>query len=531
MDEFDFIVLGGGSAGCAVAGRLSEDPSTSVALFEAGDDGTNWMVWTPLAAAIMMPRKIRNWAYETVPQKGLNGRRGYQPRGKMLGGSSGINAMVYIRGHQWDYDHWASLGNPGWSYADVLPYFRKSENNETHSDAFHGKGGPLNVAELRTGNPLQQTFMDAVRECQLPVTSDFNGPKQEGCGIYQVTQINGERCSAARAYVHPYIGKRPNLFVQTGAQVLRIIFDGKRAVGAEFLVGSEKKVVRARREVIVSSGAFGSPQLLQLSGVGDSAALKNVGVTPVHHLPGVGANLQDHPDAILGYKTKSLDAVGYSLSGAMKMTGEIRRYRRDRTGMISTNFAETGGFLKTRPDLDIPDVQLHFVVALVDDHARKTHLGHGISCHVCLLRPKSRGTVALASADPLAAPLIDPNFLGEPEDVEAMVAGFKLTRRIMDAPAMKTVRERDLFTQGVETDEQIRDFLRNRVDTVYHPVGTCMMGPDPASAVVDAQLRVHGLEGLRVVDASIMPTLVGGNTNAPSIMIGEKAADMIRSAA
>jgi choline dehydrogenase-like flavoprotein len=531
MDEFDYLVLGGGSAGCAVAGRLSEDPKTSVALFEAGGDGKDWMIWVPLAGAIMMPRKINNWAFETVPQKGLNGRRGYQPRGQTLGGSSALNAMVYIRGHRWDYDHWASLGNPGWSYDEVLPYFRKAENNETHRDAFHGQGGPLNVAELRTGNPLQENFLDAVRECQLPMTSDFNGANQEGCGLYQVTQINGERCSAARAYIHPHLGKRPNLFVQTGARILKILFEGRRAVGAEIQVGDQKKTFRARREIILSGGAFGSPQVLMLSGVGDSVALRNFGITPVHHLPGVGANLQDHPDAILGYKTKSLDAVGYSLAGTAKLVKEIARYRRDRTGMVSTNFAEAGGFLKSRPDLEIPDLQLHFVVALVDDHARKMHLGHGLSCHVCLLRPKSRGSVTLAGPDPLDAPLIDPNFLGEPEDVEAMVAGFKLTRRIMDAPAMMAVRERDLFTDGVETDEQIRDYLRRRVDTVYHPIGTCAMGPDPATAVVDAQLRVHGLEGLRVVDASIMPTLVGGNTNAPSIMIGEKAADMIRSAA
>ncbi|MDE2362081.1 MAG: GMC family oxidoreductase N-terminal domain-containing protein [Hyphomicrobiales bacterium] len=531
MSEFDYIVLGGGSAGCAVAGRLSENPGTSVALFEAGDDGKHWMVWTPIAAAAMLPRKIRNYAYETVPQKGLGGRRGYQPRGKMLGGSSGINAMVYIRGHQWDYDHWAALGNPGWSYADVLPYFRKSENNETISDEFHGKGGPLNVAQLRTGNPLQETFLDAVRECQLPLTSDFNGAQQEGCGIYQVTQINGERCSAARAYIHPFIGKRPNLFVQTGAHVVKILFEGKRAVGAQFRVGDETKTVRARKEVIVSGGAFGSPQLLMLSGVGDAEALKKAGVAPLHHLPGVGENLQDHPDAIFGYKTKSLDAVGYSLPGAAKLIGEIRRYRAERTGTISTNFAEAGGFLKSRRDLEIPDLQLHFVVAMVDDHARKTHLGHGFSCHVCLLRPKSRGSVKLASSDPFADPLIDPNFLGEPDDVQTLVDGFKLTRKIMDAPSMRALRTKDMFTAGVETDDQIRDFLRRRVDTVYHPVGTCMMGPDPATAVVDAQLRVHGMEGLRVVDASIMPTLIGGNTNAPSMMIGEKAADMIRAAA
>ena len=282
--------------------------------------------------------------------------------------------------------------------------------------------------------------------------------------------------------------------------------------------------------MIVASGAFGSPHLLMLSGIGDVIALQRLGVSPIHHLPGVGANLQDHPDAILNYRTNSLDTVGYSLRGAWKLLGEISRYKRERTGVVSTNFAEAGGFLKTRPDLDIPDVQLHFVVATVDDHARKMHLGHGFSCHVCLLRPKSRGAVTLASADPMAAPLIDPNFLGEIDDLETMVAGFKLTRRIMEAPALKSQATSEMFSAGVESDDEIRDFLRRRVDTVYHPVGTCMMGPDPNSAVVDAQLRVHGLEGLRVVDASIMPTLIGGNTNAPTMMIGEKAADLIRAA-
>ena len=527
MEEFDYLVLGGGSSGCAVAGRLSEDPRVTVALFEAGDTGESWLIRTPIAGAAMIPLPLHNYAYETVPQPGLDGRKGYQPRGRALGGSSAINAMIYTRGHRVDYDRWAALGNPGWGWDEVLPYFKRAERNEDFHDALHGADGPLNVARPRTDNPLQQVFLEAARQAQFPLVDDFNGATQEGCGIYQVTQIDGERCSAARAYIHPH-RRRDNLSVRTGATVRRIVFDGRRAIGAEVDVGGRRILFRARREVILSSGAFGSPQILMLSGVGDSAALREAGVTPVAHLPGVGANLQDHPDFIFGYKTASLDAIGISFSGALRLLREARRYRGMRRGMIATNFAECGGFLRTASDLDAPDVQLHFVVGLVDDHARKWRLGHGVSCHVCVLRPKSRGSVRLASADPKVAPRIDPNFLDDPHDLETLTRGFRLTQRLMAAPAMQAVIERDLFTAGVETDAQIHAVLRARTDTVYHPVGTCAMGPDPAVAVVDATLRVHGLDGLRVVDASIMPTLVGGNTNAPAIMIGEKAADLIK---
>jgi len=526
-DTFDFIVVGAGSGGCAVAGRLSEDAGTSVALLDAGGKNDNWVVTTPLALILMVAGKVNNWAFETVPQKGLNGRIGYQPRGKGLGGSSAINAMVYIRGHRWDYNHWAALGNGGWSYLDVLPYFRRAETNADFGGEYHGKSGPLRVNRLRTGNPVHQTFLQAAREAQFRICEDFNGADHEGLGIYQVTQENGERWSAARAYVHPHMASRANLRVETSAHATKILFEGRRAVGVEYVQGKDKKTLRARREVILSSGAFQSPQLLMLSGVGDRAALRAHGIASVHHLPGVGQNLQDHPDFIFSYASDSPHFFGTSLKAIPRLIRGIRQYRKERRGPITTNFAECGGFLKTRPNLDIPDIQLHFGMSIVDDHGRKRHRGTGFSCHVCLLRPKSRGHVSLGSADPLAAPLIDPNFLGEESDLEAMVAGFKTTRRLMEAPALRALQTKDMFTEGVTSDDDIRKILRGRVDTVYHPVGTCKMGND-AAAVVDSRLRVHGVEALRVVDASIMPTLIGGNTNAPTIMIGEKAADMIK---
>jgi choline dehydrogenase-like flavoprotein len=522
-DTFDFVVAGAGSGGCTVAGRLSEDPKTSVALLDAGGRNDNWVVTTPFALVLMVAGNVNNWAFNTVPQKGLNGRIGYQPRGKGLGGSSAINAMVYIRGHRTDYDQWAALGNAGWSFADVLPYFKRAENNADFGGEYHGKGGPLAVNKLRTQNPVQQIFLQAAQEAQFRLREDFNADEHEGLGIYQVTQKNGERWSAARAYIHPHMGSRSNLRVETGAHATRILFEGKRAVGVEYRQGKEVKQIRARREVIVSSGAFQTPQLLMLSGIGDSKELARHGIATVHHLPGVGQNLQDHPDFVFGYMSDNPNFNGISIKAMPRL---LRR--RERTGPMTSNFAECGGFLKTRPDLDIPDIQLHFGMAMADDHGRKRHRGTGFSCHVCLLRPKSRGSVALGSADPLAPPLIDPNFLGEEDDLETMVAGFKTTRRLMETPALRALQKKDMFTESVRTDDDIRNLLRARVDTVYHPVGTAKMGVNDPMAVVDPQLRVYGLEGLRVVDASVMPTLVGGNTNAPTIMIGEKAADMIR---
>ena len=524
---FDYVIAGGGSAGCAIASRLSEDPRVKVCLLEAGGSGGSWIVRTPIGVALMLPTKINNYAFETVPQAGLNGRKGYQPRGKALGGSSAINAMVYIRGHRWDYDHWASLGNTGWGFDDVLPYFRKSEGNETIRDAFHGSDGPLNVANSRTDNPFPNAFIEAARQCQLPQTPDFNGAQQEGVGLYQLTQKNGERWSAARAYLEPARG-RPNLTVVTGATATRITLDGKKATGVEYRQGSTTKTTMAGREVIVCNGAFGSPQLLMLSGIGDGAELQKHGIAVAHHLPCVGRNLQDHIDYTLSYRSKNRDLFGVSPGGLARLFGkEVGRYRREGRGMITSNFAEAGGFLRTDPALEIPDIQLHFVVGLVDDHSRKRHVGHGFSCHVCLLRPRSRGTVMLAGPDPVAAPRIDPRFYEDGRDLDTMVQAFQLTRRIMDTPTLKSERTGELYIANVRTEAEIRQELRQRSDTVYHPVGTCRMGTGD-DAVVDPSLRVRGIAGLRVADASIMPTLIGGNTNAPTIMIAEKAADMIR---
>ena len=528
-ETFDYVVVGGGSGGCAVAGRLSEDPNTSVALLEAGGKGDNWVVTTPGALVLMVSGKVNNWAFDTVPQPGLNGRIGYQPRGKTLGGSSAMNAMVYIRGHRNDYDHWAALGNTGWSYADVLPYFKRSEDNSELDGEYHGKGGPLSVSKLQSDNPVQDIYLQAARESQFRIREDFNGEEQEGLGVYQVTQKNGERWSAARGYIHPFIGTRKNLQVETGAHATSIIFEGKRAVGVKYRRGKELHEIRARREVILSLGAFQTPQLLMLSGVGDASALAKHGIASTHHLPGVGKNLQDHPDFVFGFSSDAPYFAGLSFAGIGRILKGIAQYRRERRGPMTSNIAECGGFLKTRPDLDVPDIQLHFCTGMIEDHGRKPRWNRvGFSCHVCLLRPESRGSVWLQSADPMQAPAIDPNFFGEEADVDAMVAGFKMTKRLLDAPALKAIQTSDIFTNGIESDADIRKVLRERVDTVYHPVGTCKMGVNDPMAVVDPQLKVHGLEGLRIADASIMPTLIGGNTNAPTIMIGEKAADMIK---
>ncbi|MDM0112358.1 GMC family oxidoreductase N-terminal domain-containing protein [Variovorax sp. J22R133] len=524
---FDYIVIGAGSAGSVIASRLSEDPDVRVLLLEAGGPDKSVLIHMPAAVVAMVPTRINNWAFKTVPQPGLNGRRGYQPRGKTLGGSSSINAMLYVRGHRWDYDHWASLGNPGWSYDEVLPYFRKAEHNETHRDSFHGQGGPLNVAEIQQPSAMSRLFVEAARECGLPVTPDYNGAEQYGAFMYQVTQKNGERCSAAKAYLTPNLGRR-NLEVVTGALTQRLIIEERRVVGVQARVGGQDVRFDARREVILSAGAFGSPQILQLSGIGPAAHLQSVGIAPVLDLPGVGENLQDHIDYVYTYRTGSdTETMGASMRGGVRVLKGISQWRKERRGVMTSSIAEAGAFLRSRPDVEVPDLQLVFVQAIVDDHARKLRLGHGFSCHTTLLRPRSRGTVRLETPDPAAAPSIDPRFFSDPADIALLMEGAHQQRRILDAPAFAPVRGKMLHPLDQRDARAVEQDIRKRADTQYHPVGTCKMGHDPM-AVVDARLRVRGLQGLRVADASIMPTLVGGNTNAPSIMIGEKAADMIR---
>ena len=523
-DTYDYVIVGAGSAGCVLANRLSADPDTRVCLLEAGKKRSSWASKIPLGIIATMRMPQVNWRFRTEPQPGLNGRRGYQPRGRMLGGSSAINAMIYIRGHPSDYDDWAARGNPGWAWSDVLPIFKSFENNRHINGPLHGTDGELEVANLRSPNAASQTFLEAGRELQIPVNPDFNGPDQEGVGLYQVTQKHGLRHSAADAFLTP-IAHRKNLDIRTGAHVARVTLDGRRATGVELRDGSN---LSAKREVILSAGAFQSPQILLLSGIGPASHLADHGIEPRCDLPAVGEHLQDHLDFIVSHQSPSIDTFGLSLRGTGSLIKATSQLITSRRGMLTSNIAEAGGFLKSEPDLDRPDLQLHFCIGWVDDHGRKLHFGHGYSCHVCVLRPKSRGTVRLSSPRPDASPAINPNYLADPDDLDLLLKGVKRTRQILAAPAFKSIRGAEKPDLDGLDDAAIAEIIRQRADTIYHPVGTCRMGPDPRVDVVDHNLNVHGVERLRVADCSIMPTLIGGNTNAPAMMIAEKAAAAIR---
>ncbi|MFT5782483.1 MAG: choline dehydrogenase-like flavoprotein [Pseudomonas sp.] len=531
--NFDYVIVGGGSAGATLAARLSENPQTTVCLLEAGGDGQDLLIRLPIGLAVTVPGRLKgnNYCYETTPQPGLNGRRGYQPRGRCLGGSSAINAMTYMRGHPRDYDDWAALGCDGWSFAEVLPYFKRSEGNQRGASEYHGDHGPLQVGEQQNPRPVSLAFVDAAIEAGIPANSDFNGAEQEGAGLYQVSQFfhgpkNGERCSAAAGYLHP-IMHRPNLTVLTKTQALRVMLAEQRATGVEVLRGGQREIVHADKEVILCGGAFNSPQLLMLSGIGDPAELARHGIKTQHELPGVGKNLQDHIDLVITFRSKDDNLFGLSLPTALNMPGHINQWRKTGEGLLASPCCESGAFVKSNPELERPDLQLNFIIAKLEDHGRKLHLGSGFTCHVCVLRPKSVGTVSLTDSNPLSAPCIDPHFLEHPDDVDALLAGAKIIRAIMRSPAIRNLVDQELMTPDTDTDAGLIRHIRAHADTLYHPIGTCKMGND-ALAVVDPQLRVHGLQGLRVVDASVMPTLIGGNTNAPTIMLAERAADFIR---
>ncbi|WP_430457641.1 GMC family oxidoreductase [Rheinheimera sp.] len=527
--QFDYVIVGAGSSGAVLAARLSENPAVSVCLLEAGGPDDSVLIHAPAGVVAMVPTKINNYAFETVPQPGLKGRRGYQPRGKTLGGSSSINAMLYVRGHRCDYDHWAALGNSGWSYDELLPLFKRSEHNEQFSDAFHGQGGGLNVTYQAFQSPVNDLFLQAAVDNGLALTPDYNGATQEGAFQYQVTHKNGERCSAAKAFLTPN-RSRPNLHIITAAVAAKIILDGRQATGVAFYQHGTLHTVLARREVIISAGAFGSPQLLQLSGIGPADELQRLGIPVVCDLPGVGQNLQDHIDYVQTWRVPSDTATfGLSWRGTARLAAAMLEWKQHRTGMISSAIATCGAFFRSSAEVEVPDLQLVFVLGIVDDHARKMHLGHGISCHVDLLRPYSRGSVRLASTDPHVAPHIDPNFLSDPRDLPLLVKGAQFQQRLIESAAFDAIRGDMLYPVNANDPAAIAEDIRHRADTQYHPVGTCKMGPDhDPLAVVDAQLRVRGIDRLRVADASIMPTLIGGNTNAPCIMIGEKLADLLR---
>jgi len=534
MDQLtaDYVIVGAGSAGCVLANRLSADPATTVCLIEAGPPDRSPFIRLPIGIIYMMMSRRHNWRYVTEAQRWLDGRRLFWPRGKTLGGSSASNAMVYTRGHATDYDAWAALGNRGWSYADVLPLFLRSEHHEAGASAFHGVGGPLNVSAQRSPNLLSRLFVEAAVEAGYARNDDFNGARQEGVGLYEVTQKNGERWSVARAYLHPVLA-RSNLTVLTGARASAVLLDGKRAVSVACTRRGNATAVAARREVILAAGAVNSPQLLMLSGIGPKEELGRHGITVRHCLPGVGRNLQDHLDVLIIHQCLLPVSSGISLATLPLQLRHVIDYLRNRTGGLTTNGAEAGGFIRGTPDAALPDLQFHFTPAHLVDHARNlrsaaaTLFGHGYSLHVCKLRPLSRGHVGLRSADPAADPLIDPNYLSDPEDMATMVDGVKAARRVLAAHAFDPYRgpERQPGAQA-RSDREIQRFVRARGESIYHPVGTCRMGQDDM-AVVDEMLRVHGLEALRVVDASVMPALVGGNTNAPTVMIAEKAADLI----
>jgi choline dehydrogenase len=528
--QCDYLVIGAGSAGCVLANRLSENGKHQVTLLEAGGRDSNPWIHVPLGYGKTMFNARVNWMFETEPEPALANRRIKQPRGKVLGGSSSINGLLYVRGQREDYDHWRDLGNSGWAYNDVLPYFKKAEDQQRGTNAWHGVGGPLSVSGLSEKHPLADGLVAAAMNVGLPYNEDFNGERQEGVGFFQATVRAGLRCSTAAAYLKP-ARRRANLRVVTDAIATRILFDGPRAVGCSYRVGNEEHRALATKEVILAAGAIQSPQLLQLSGVGPADVLARHGIPIVKDLKGVGANLQDHLQARLIYGCNDRCTLNDDLQSWSRMVRAGMRFALSRQGPLSWWAGLAGGFARTRADLTRPDVQFQLFPFSSDRVSPKLHSFSGFTILVYKLRPESRGTLHIRSADPLAPPAIKPNYLADPADLRTLLDGVKLVRQIAADPAMAAlIKSEHSPGAACSSDADLTDYIRNNAISVYHPVGTCRMGSDP-EAVVDNELRVHGLSGLRVVDASIMPNLVSGNTNAATIMVGEKGADLVLASA
>ncbi|MCU1418844.1 MAG: putative dehydrogenase [Mycetocola sp.] len=522
-DRYDYIVVGAGAAGCAVASRLTEDPNTSVLLLEAGGRDSSFLVHIPVGFTKLSGPKY-NWGFETVAQPELNNRTMWYPQGRLLGGSTSINAMIYIRGNRQDYDGWAEMGNDNWGYDQVLPFFRRAEHNERLNDKFHSTEGAMNVTEQIGHNELSKAFVRAAQELGLPFTPDFNGAEQDGVGYYDVTQKNARRESAATAYLNR-AKKRRNLTIETHALGTKVIVENDRAVGLRYTVNGREQVAYADREVVLSAGAVNSPRLLLLSGIGPADELKNLGIDVVHDLPGVGKNFQDHMDV---YLTAGTTPVSYNRSDRpIPAVLSMIQYMLYKTGPITASVCEAGMFVRSSDEVKAPDIQMHCLPAFVIDHGRLRVKGHGMTINTCHLRPRSRGSVTLRSADPTVAPAIDPAFLQDPYDWKVSLEGFRWGREMLATKAYAPyVKKEHMPGREVKTDKEIRDYVKQWAKTDYHPVGSCKMGDDEL-AVVDQQLRVRGIAGLRVIDASIMPTLISGNTQATSIMIGEKGAHHI----
>jgi choline dehydrogenase len=524
--EFDFIIVGAGSAGCVLANRLSASGRYSVLLLEAGGKDNDLWIHIPLGYGRHFSNPKVNWLYAAEGDEKTGSRSIAQPRGKVLGGTSSINGLVYVRGQREDYDHWRDLGNAGWAYADVLPYFRKAEDNQRGADEYHGVGGPLAVSDPADRHPLCEAFFDAAEACGYPRNPDVNGASQAGFGYNQLTQRRGRRCSTAVAYLRP-ARSRTNLSIVTHAHAARILFSGKRAIGIEYLRHGTRESAYARAEVILAAGAFNSPQLMQLSGLGPASHLQSLGIPVVADMPGVGENLQDHYNGRLVFECTEPFTLNDVVRSPLRKLREGLRYALTRKGFLTMGASMATGFVSTDPRVSRPDVQIGLVLYSTDKFGDVLHRFSGFTLLVRLLRPESRGTVLAKSADPLAPPAIRPNYLLSASDGEILVAGMKIARRLADAPAMRQYVARPQEpAQPITDDDEWLQYLRLRGGISYHPVGTCRMGND-GQAVVDERLRVRGIEALRVIDASIMPTLVSGNTNAPTIMIGEKGADMI----